>query len=90
MSNNNDPSKNLIQTISPTKDSDIRAISIIRDESGYGFTLSRSVIYANDPKFQNFEPIGTNQTEIVYVKHVRKKGPAFTAGLREGIFCINF
>ena len=82
MSSNNDPSKNLIQTISPARESDVRAISIIRDESGYGFTLSRSVIYAsNDPKFQN----DSNQTEIVYVKHVRKKGPAFVAGLREGI-----
>lgn len=49
MSNNtNEQSKNLTPTLPSINESDTRHISIIRDEAGYGFTLSRSVIYASD------------------------------------------
>lgn len=47
---NSDPSKHLTPTITAVNDSDTRHISIIRDDAGYGFTLSRSVIYASDQK----------------------------------------
>ncbi len=50
MTNSNDIAKNLTQTISTFSKNEIRRISVIRDESGYGFTLSRSKIYANDQK----------------------------------------
>ena len=47
---NTDPSKNLTPTLLGVNESDTRRISVIRDEAGYGFTLSRSVIYASDQK----------------------------------------